>query len=167
ALVHKPPVLLLDEPVSALDPLGRKEVLELIEGLRGSSTVFMSTHILADVERVCDTVGILAKGRLLAEAPRDELVARYAVPAFELQADAGMESALAAWADGLRALSWVDDVRVDGGVARIDVNDVDVAKQRLLPLAAEAGLVLTRYEMVRPSLEDVFVRLVGEGGEGR
>jgi len=167
ALVHKPPVLLLDEPVSALDPLGRKEVLGLIEGLRGSTTVFMSTHILADVERVCDTVAILAQGRLIAEAPREELIARYAVPVFELRADAGMGDALAVWADGLRALPWVDDVRVHGDVARIDVSDVDVAKQRLMALAAEAGLVLTRYELVRPSLEDVFVRLVGEGGESR
>ena len=59
ALINQPEVLFLDEPVSALDPAGRKEVLDLIDGLRGKCTIFMSTHILADVERVCDTVGII------------------------------------------------------------------------------------------------------------
>ena len=67
ALVNRPPVLLLDEPVSGLDPAGRKDLLELIEHLRGQCTVFMSTHILADVERVCDTVGIINRGRMAAE----------------------------------------------------------------------------------------------------
>ncbi len=57
ALINRPEVLFLDEPVSALDPGGRKEVLDMIQGLRGQCTVFMSTHILADVERVCDTRG--------------------------------------------------------------------------------------------------------------
>src|SRR5258706_6617719 len=70
ALVNQPAVLFLDEPASALDPAGRKEVLDLIERLRGRCTVFMSTHILADVERVCDGVGIFARGRLITEGPR-------------------------------------------------------------------------------------------------
>ena len=71
ALIHHPEVLFLDEPASALDPAGRKEVLDLIENLRGQCTVVMSTHILADVERVCDVVGIIAKGRMLVQSPRE------------------------------------------------------------------------------------------------
>ena len=74
ALVNRPEVLFLDEPASALDPAGRKEVLEMIAGLRGQCTVFMSTHILADVERVCDTVGIINHGKLVVEAPQAELL---------------------------------------------------------------------------------------------
>ena len=70
ALIHRPPVLLLDEPASALDPAGRKEVLSMIEGLRGPCTVFMSTHILADVERICDTVAIIDHGKLVINAHR-------------------------------------------------------------------------------------------------
>jgi len=70
ALVHRPPVLLLDEPASALDPAGRKEVLELIETLRGQTTILLSTHILADVERVCDVIGIVNKGRLITQEGR-------------------------------------------------------------------------------------------------
>jgi ABC-2 type transport system ATP-binding protein len=164
ALVNQPPVLFLDEPASALDPAGRKEVLDLIEHLRGRCTVFMSTHILADVERVCDGVGIIAHGRLITQGPRADLLARYAIPAFELEADVGGEAALAGWAEAQRQWSWVMAAKLDGRTARLTVSDVSAAKQALLPAAIEAGLVLTRYEMLHPSLEDIFLRLTGEAG---
>jgi ABC-2 type transport system ATP-binding protein len=164
ALVNQPPVLFLDEPASALDPAGRKEVLDLIERLRGQCTVFMSTHILADVERVCDGVGIIARGRLVTQGLRADLLAQYAIPAFELEADAGHEGALATWAEVQRHQPWVTATSVNGRIARLTVTDVVTAKQALLPSAVAAGLVLTRYEMLQPSLEDIFLRLVGEGG---
>jgi ABC-2 type transport system ATP-binding protein len=160
ALIHRPEVLFLDEPASALDPAGRKEVLDLIEGLRGRCTVLMSTHILADVERVCDVVGIIARGRLLVQAGRDELLERYAVPAFELEADD--RAVLAAWGADLEHLPWVTAVGSEHGRLRVTVRDLGKAKRELLPLAVRAGLVLSRYEEVRPSLEDVFLQLVGK-----
>jgi ABC-2 type transport system ATP-binding protein len=164
ALVNRPPVLLLDEPVSSLDPAGRRELLELIERLRGQCTVLMSSHILADVQRVCDTVGIIDQGRLVTEAPQQELLERYAVPAFEIEADPGLEEPLAAWARSLSQAGWVTSVSVDGRTARVVVNDITTAKAELMASALQAGLILTRYEMVRPSLEDVFLQLVGQGG---
>ena len=164
ALVNRPPVLLLDEPVSGLDPAGRKELLQLIERLRGQCTVFMSTHILADVERVCDTVAIIDRGRLLAEAPQHELLGRYAVPAFEVEVEKGLAEHLSAWAETLRSLQWVTSVSLERATARVVVNDVEIARRELLASAVAAGLVLDRYEMVRPSLEDVFLRLVEGGG---
>jgi ABC-2 type transport system ATP-binding protein len=164
ALINQPPVLFLDEPASALDPAGRKEVLSLIESLRGRCTVFMSTHILADVERVCDSVGIIANGRMVAQGPSESLLERYAVPAFELEADAGGEAALAAWVETQRAQPWLANAAVNGLHARLQVTDMQAAKHALLPAAVQAGLVLTRFEMVKPSLEDVFLRLVGEAG---
>jgi ABC-2 type transport system ATP-binding protein len=166
ALVNRPPVLLLDEPVSGLDPVGRKELLQLIERLRGQCTVFMSTHILADVERVCDTVAIIDRGRLLAEAPQQELLRRYAVPAFEVEVENGLAEQLAAWTETLRSRSWVASVSLDRATARVVVNDVGIARRELLASALAEGLVLDRYEMVRPSLEDVFLRLVEGGGPG-
>lgn len=163
ALVNQPEVLFLDEAVSALDPGGRKDVLELIERLRGQCTVFMSTHILADVERVCDTIGIIARGRLVIQAPRQTLLARYTLPLFEVEADDGFVTALRTWAEGIRQQQWVQSVSVEGLVARVHVHDVGMAKRALLPSAVQAGLLLRRYEMLRPSLEDIFLRLVGEG----
>ncbi len=164
-LVNRPPLLLLDEPVSGLDPAGRRELLKLIDGLRGQCTVFLSTHILADVERVCDSVGIINRGKLVAEARQDELLERYAVPAFEIEAEHGFEEPLKDWTEILRQMSWVTSVSTDTRTARVVVNDVQQAKRELMASAVGAGLVLTRYEMVRPSLEDVFLQLVGEGGD--
>ncbi|MBK8647440.1 MAG: ABC transporter ATP-binding protein [Gemmatimonadetes bacterium] len=68
ALINAPRLLILDEPTSALDPIGRREVLETVASLRGRATVFFSTHILADVERVCDTVAILDHGQVVANS---------------------------------------------------------------------------------------------------
>jgi len=166
ALVNRPEVLFLDEPVSALDPAGRKDVLEMIEGLRGLCTVFMSTHILADVERVCDTVGIINQGRLVVEANQQELLGRYTLPAFELEVDPGQEEALRAWTDTLITSAWVRSAAVDGTVVRLVVKNVQVARSALLSQALLAGLALRRYEIVKPSLEDVFLRLVN-GNEAK
>jgi len=159
ALIHRPEVLFLDEPASALDPAGRKEVLDLIGNLRGRISVVMSTHILADVERVCDVVGIIAKGRMLVQSPREQLLEHYAIPAFEVEgAD---HAALALWVQDLRRLPWVVSVAPRNEAFRITVRDVQIAKRELLALAVSSGLLLNRYEEVRPSLEDVFLQLVG------
>ena len=87
----------------------------------------MSTHILADVERVCDVVGIIAKGRMLVQSPREELLEHYAVPAFEVEADD--HAALAHWAEDLRRLPWVTAVTPQNGTFRITVKDVQTAKR--------------------------------------
>ena len=166
ALVNRPKVLFLDEPASALDPEGRKEVLDFIEQLRGQCTVFMSTHILADVERVCETVGIINRGKLVTAAPREALLAQYAIPAFKVEVDAKSETALIPWMEASQRETWVKSVSHQGLVATVIVNDVEVAKRELLASITQAELILTRYEVVRPSLEDVFLQLV-EQEEGQ
>jgi ABC-2 type transport system ATP-binding protein len=162
ALMNHPEVLFLDEPASALDPAGRKEVLDFIESLRGQCTVFMSTHILADVERVCDTVGIINHGKLVIADSRESLESRYAIPAFEVEVDPQSESGLVPWSDALRQERWVKSVLLEGFVTRVVVSDVEVAKKELIASITKAGLILTRYEVVRPSMEDVFLHLVNE-----
>ncbi len=165
ALVNKPEVLFLDEPVSALDPAGRKEVLEMITDLRGQCAVFMSTHILADVERICDSVGIINKGRLIVEARQDELMSRYSVPAFEVEVDPGTEHQLKSWLKGLSRNKWYKTATTEGTRARIIVKDMTAARQVLMAQAVVSGLMLRRIEIVTPTLEDVFLELVnGKGG---
>ncbi len=162
ALINRPEVLFLDEPVSALDPAGRKETLELIGSLRGKCTVFMSTHILEDVERVCDTVGIINHGHMIVEAPQAELLERYSVPAFEMECDQDCEGPFQVWLDGLKSLPWISSVARNNSTARVVVKDVETARHTLLPMVIQAGIVLQRYEMVHPSLEDIFLSLVEE-----
>ena len=161
AMLPRPAVLLLDEPVSALDPGGRRDTLELIGRLRGESTVLMSTHILTDVERICDRVAILDHGRLVTEAPMGELLGRHARPILELDPEPGQAAAVATLAAALRAAAWTREVREDHGVLRVIVTDVEQAAAEALPLVVAAGVRLARFERVRPTLEDVFLQLVG------
>jgi ABC-2 type transport system ATP-binding protein len=155
ALVHRPAVLLLDEPVSALDPAGRKEVLDLIETLRGETTILLSTHILADVERVCDVVGIIARGRMVVQARREDLLARFAAPLFEIETDNGFGH----WLEWVKAQTYVTNVTVSAHTARVLVNDVPKAQKELLASLTSEALPVRRFEMIHPSLEDVFLRL--------
>jgi ABC-2 type transport system ATP-binding protein len=163
AILPRPAVIFLDEPVSALDPSGRRDVLELIGGLRGSATVLMSTHILNDVERICDRVAILDRGRLVTEGPMDELLARHARPIFELDPEPGQDATVEALVGRLRRATWCHDVRVEHGLLRVWVHDPGVAGVELLPLVVEADVRLARFERVRPTLEDVFLQLVDRG----
>ncbi len=102
ALINAPRLLMLDEPTSALDPMGRKDVLDMLESLKGRTTVFFSTHILADVERICDTVAILDQGRVVAQAPIDELKSRYGASKIIVEVEEGAEELAAAF--GARAV---------------------------------------------------------------
>jgi ABC-2 type transport system ATP-binding protein len=167
AMLPRPAVLFLDEPVSSLDPAGRRDVLELIGRLRGTCTVFMSTHILNDVERVCDRVGILDHGRLVTEAPMHELLASHARPILELDPEPDQDAAVAALAATVRGQAWTRDVRVEHGLIRVFVTDAERAAAEVLPLVVTSGVRLARFERVRPTLEEVFLALVGTAGEVR
>jgi ABC-2 type transport system ATP-binding protein len=161
ALVARPRLLILDEPVSSLDPEGRRDLLALIADVRASATVVFSTHVLADVERICDRVAILDHGRLVTEGTLEALLARYASPLYRIDPEPGQEAAFAALAAGLRATAWIDGVTERDGRLIVSVTDEAAASAGLLPLVVAAGVRLAGFERVRPSLEDVFLRLVG------
>ena len=163
ALVDRPRLLVLDEPVSSLDPEGRRDVLALIAELRETATVIFSTHVLTDIERICDRVGILDHGRLVTEGPLDQLLARYALPLYRLVPEAEEDAGLARLATALRSVPWVDRVDVDGIGMTVGVTDEEVASRELLRAVVAADVRLASFERVRPDLEDVFLRLVGRG----
>ena len=161
ALVSRPRLLVLDEPVSSLDPEGRRDLLVLIEQLGATATVIFSTHVLTDIERICDRVGIIDHGRLVTEGPLDELLARFAQPLYRLEPEPDQTAAIEMLTVRLREMPWVDDVRVDPARIMVSITDERAASAGLLPLIVAAGVRLAAFERVRPSLEDVFLRLVG------
>ncbi len=165
ALIHEPPVLFLDEPTSALDPAGRRDVLELIDRLRGDTTVFLSSHILADVERVCERVGVVHEGQLLLVADRDELLARYPTNIVLLRFDSQDEVALQSFLTWLEKQHWFSGMSQEETGIRLTVTSPDVAKREIVPMVVERGLLLTHYEWVRPSLEEVFLSISAEPAE--
>ena len=158
ALINAPKLLMLDEPTSVLDPIGRKEVLDMIASLGGRTTVFFSTHILADVERVCDTVAILHDGRVLTQAPITELKGRYGASRLTVEVTEGA----GAFAEHFAAEPWATEVvRVNGATLWITVSDLDAARMAIPAAVAERGVGLVRLEAGEVSLEEVFVDLVG------
>jgi len=160
ALVHDPPVLILDEPTSSLDPAGRYEVLDLLDSLRGRVTVFFSSHILADVDRICDMVAIIHKGELVQVSRRDELLEQYQVNTIVLEMDAHLLSPYPeAFISALRSQSWVTAVSEEGAVLRVVVSDVERGRRSILPLIVEHDLQLDRYEWARPTLEEIFLEI--------
>lgn len=158
ALVNAPRLLMLDEPTSALDPLGRRDVLEMIASLAGRTTVFFSTHILADVERVCDTVAILNAGRIVTSAAVSELKARYGSQAILVEIDRDEDD----FARLIAERPWATKVEPasEGGL-RLTVSDSDAAGREIPAMIAEKGLSLRRLETGETGLEEVFVDLVG------
>ena len=158
ALINAPRLLLLDEPTSALDPMGRKDVLDMIVSLRGRTTVFFSTHILGDVERVCDSVAILDHGRVAAQASITELKQRYGKQKVVVEVTDGAEALAAAISERGWAASVV---RGPHGSIEVTVADVAAAQHEIPAMVSTLGLGLARMDAGELGLEEVFVELVG------
>ena len=159
ALINAPKLLLLDEPTSALDPMGRKDVLDMIESLRGRTTIFFSTHLLGDVERVCDSVAILDRGRVVVQAPLAELKARYGAHKLLLEVVQGAGELAA----DIARQPWAGEVARRGATQlEVTVTDVGLAQRELPALLAARNCGLVSLETGELGLEGVFVELVGE-----
>ncbi len=168
AQVNYPDLLILDEPAASLDPQGRHDVLEVMERLRKHTTIFYSTHILADVQRVSDTVAILNRGELVAQAPIEELLGTGQTTSFSLTVKGDSASAEAR----LRSLPWVTSLEAaskNGTVTwKIQVTDSAVAEAQLVPLVlAGGGVTVSEFGRDRQHLEDVFLSIVKESNRER
>lgn len=161
ALINQPDALFLDEPVSALDPEGRHDILAAIASLRGKSTIFMSSHVLADIERICDSVAIINHGRLIVSATVTELQERYAQPIFTIEPEPGQQEKLPTLVQALREATWAGTVVEEHGVIRVLARDTMLARREIVGLLAAHAIEVQRFERGRPSLEDIFLRLVG------
>ncbi len=160
ALIHRPKLILLDEPTSALDPIGRKEVLDIIKSLSGEITVFFSTHILADAERVCDTIGILHKGKLALTGSLDEVKAGYSSQTITLQiGDPSRHQEVFAALQAFSAIKTVE--ALEEGSYKILSRDLNEVRANICPLLSKLNVPLIRFEEVETTLEDAFVEVVG------
>ena len=164
ALVGRPAVLLLDEPATGLDPIGRKDVLELMEGLRSETTIFYSTHILEDVQRVSDRVAVVDHGKLIVTDRTEDLLTAFTRNRLRVEL-------IGATADTTLRLAGVAGVT---GVTVAERRDESVAytlkyadgSERAIQgavtrLAASDGLIVVEARPEALGLEEVFLRLVG------
>ena len=156
AVVGEPEVLLLDEPAAALDPAGRREVLDMVADLQGASTVVFSSHILDDVQQVCDAVGILKQGQLVYEGTLDQLVR-----------NAGHEAAYAVRIRGdgtqlvelLESYGWVSRVTIESDVITVTAASGAVLERELVRCLGRADVPIVAVGPVERSLEDVFLEV--------
>jgi len=169
AQINHPDLLILDEPAAALDPMGRRDVLQVMMRLREHTTIFYSTHILDDVQRVSDTVAILNKGTLVAQAPIDELLSTRggsAAYSLALRGDSNQVRRR------LEEQPWVSALSVTPANAsphlQVAVRDQAAAEKHLLRLVmADPGVTVLEFGRTKHNLEDVFVDLVEGAEHGR
>jgi ABC-2 type transport system ATP-binding protein len=164
AQVNYPDLLILDEPAASLDPMGRRDVLEVMERLRKHTTIFYSTHILSDVQRVSDTVAILNHGRLIAQAPINELLAGDGSVVYSLVVRGAGDSTR----ERLLRQPWVKSIAAHpvDGTTELEVSTTDerTAEECLLRTALEdPATIVSEFSRHKYDLEEVFVQLV-EGG---
>ena len=160
AIVSGPELVILDEPTSALDPAGRADVLDLVAGMRGRATVIFSSHILSDVQRIADHVGILREGRMLYQGPVQQLVDTYLRARWLLRL--GDEDVSAA-EEALRACPWASFVgRVGTSSLRVDAETLEAGERGIPAALASCGARLVSSEPLAADLESAFLALTRE-----
>ncbi len=161
ALINNPDLLILDEPAAGLDPQGREDVLDLMQSLRSRATIFYSTHILDDAQRVSDRVAILSKGNLVASAPLSELLAGADGTVYAVTLKGNTQRAK----DLITKQSWANSVQTieQNGKTKwlVSVSDEAMAEEELLRLILrDRGLSVCEFGMKKYELEEIFLRLV-------
>lgn len=161
AQVNYPDLLILDEPAASLDPLGRRDVLEVMERLRKYATIFYCTHILDDIQRVSDTVAILNHGELVTIGPIEELLAGSGGVAYRVTLKGDIASAKARVAKK----SWVANIQTEEldevNSWLVNVSDQEAAEAQLLRLLlSDEQLVVTEFSRRSYELEEVFMDII-------
>lgn len=156
ALLHKPSLIVMDEPVSALDPIGRREVLNLIEEIKNDTTILLSTHILSDAEEICERFVIIKDGTKLEDTTITELLNRNSENQLIVEITARNQE----WIDVVKKLPYVKEVEVIGNKVKIKVENIESNKNILLKNALEHEVDIVKFEMNKDSLEEIFLKLV-------
>lgn len=162
ALINNPEIVLMDEPVSALDPEGRYDVIEILRQIKGKTTVFFSTHIISDIERVCDSVAIISKGRLLEHGSVAELKEKYDNNNISISLPKDTDQSVSdAFLEKLGSRSWAEETEALTSVKfRVKVNSRKAAQSDIPKLLSESGIPLESMDSVSISLEDVFLEVI-------
>jgi ABC-2 type transport system ATP-binding protein len=159
ALLNEPKLLICDEPTSALDPVGRKEILDILSIARERTTIVFSTHILSDVERICDSIGVLDDGKLVLHGTVAEIKNNCRKDV--VQIDVGNYKAMGELTIRLRTLPFVSNTILNGNKIDIQLTKAEQYGPELLAYIVKENVPLLRYEIMEPSLENVFMEVVG------
>ena len=157
ALINEPKLLICDEPTSALDPIGRKDILDILRQIRGETTVVFSTHILSDVERICDRAAVLNGGKIVMEGTLAELKSHHKTD--------GLRIEFASQGDCARFCEKVPEELLRGGSnteteLTLHARDVAEAERTVLRVLSQNDILPVRVELLEPSIENLFLEAV-------
>lgn len=158
ALLHKPALIVMDEPVSALDPIGRREVLNIIKEIKKDTTILLSTHILSDAEEICERFVIIKSGEKIEDTTMSELLNRNSGNKINVDITSKSQK----WIENVKSLNFVKSVEVMGNKLKIEVENIESNKNMLLANALEHNVDLVRFEIDNDTLEEIFLKLVVE-----
>ncbi len=156
ALLHKPTFVILDEPVSALDPVGRREIIQLIQQIKNNTTVLLSTHILSDAEEICDRFVILKDGELVADTNNEDIFGSRFQNTLSIELvneDIYIEELL-------NKQTYVKNIKKQHDRYLIEVTDIDKNKFDVMKIINEKRINYKKIEIYRENLEDIFLNLV-------
>ncbi|MEY9094816.1 ATP-binding cassette domain-containing protein [Paenibacillus sp. RC84] len=156
ALLHKPALIVMDEPVSALDPIGRREVVNLIRDINQDTTIILSTHILSDAEEICERFVMISNGIKIEDTTFAELFARSNKNKLSIQCTAKDLK----WIDVAKKLPYVREIEVTGNRIDIEVENIQTDKNRVLENALVHEVDIVKFEIHTDTLEEIFLQLV-------
>lgn len=158
ALLNSPKLLICDEPTSALDPIGRSEILSILQAAKKYTTVLFSTHILSDVERICDRVGILNDGKLMLEGDLGDIKSRHRENTVTLEFESNHD--LQELQRTLSELPFVSSVELQNRSLLVRMSDTIDGNQSLLEHLTRSKLPLLKFEVGEPTLESLFMEII-------
>lgn len=164
ALLHRPAVLLLDEPTSALDPVAAKRVRELIMSLskKYGQTFFVNSHNLAEVQRMCDRIAIIDKGKVLLTGGTSELRSKlHAKQEFRIRVASNIDSAERM----VRSVNYVEDVEKEIDTLLVKINDPTENNSKLMKLLIDGGIKIVEFAEEETTLEDLYLQTITGGGK--
>jgi len=158
ALLNEPRILICDEPTSALDPIGRKDILDILLSIKDKTTVIFSTHILSDVERVCENIGVINEGKIAISGNINALkeVNRNDAIYIEFESEKDRELAYS----HLEKLEGIKEIFVEKNSITVKVNDVKKTGNSIIHKLVGEQLYILKYEILEPTLESIFMEVV-------
>lgn len=156
ALIHRPKLLILDEPVSALDPLGRREVLDMMKEIKEETTILFSTHVLHDAEEISDDTLIMHDGEIAISGSLRSVMEANRQPILKIE----FESQATDWLKSLVSYSFVSEVNIQDNKASIVLKDMEIGKQTILKDIVDKKIPIRKFEISQTTLEDLFMKVV-------
>lgn len=154
ALLNSPKLLICDEPTSALDPVGRKEILEILSAVKNETTVIFSTHILSDVERICDKIAFLHNGEIALQGTLEEVTG--------VRGGTGLEIEFCKPEDAENFQSLYEGGSRENALRLLYEKKTEQDMMEMMRILVENHILVQRMEMLEPNLEDLFMEVVGK-----